>query len=94
MQKHQTESLSTEVERQNAVVAHERKQAEALKKRPYPPTSSPDGTWVSPPPRSRKIRKWAFLAAGGEDTGVDNWDAFGGLRCVKTTGEGQESQEL
>lgn len=41
-------------------------------------------------PRARKIRRWAYLAAEGSDDDCENWDAFGGLKCVQTQAESQE----
>jgi hypothetical protein len=38
----------------------------------------------------RSIRKWAYVAATAMDEDCDNWDAFGGLKCVQNA----ESQEL
>ena len=42
--------------------------------------------------RSRNIRRWAYVAAIGAEDECEDWDAFGGLKCVQK--EDQDSQEL
>lgn len=40
--------------------------------------------------RTRTVRKWAYVAATGQDDDCGNWESFGGLKCVKKESESQE----
>jgi DNA cross-link repair 1C protein len=59
-------------------------------KRPFP-SSPPTGLSITPPARSRKIRRWAYIAAAEMDEDCESWEAFGGLKCVQKS---QEEKEL
>ena len=79
---------ATERPLQTSATAERRTQGHTRLPSSTVPATSTNGSKL----RSRNIRRWAYVAASGQDDEIEDWDTFGGLKCVKTAE--QESQEL